>query len=99
MYILFFLLFFFFLTIVIFGSILMRIVRWLTGFGRSSNHSGTQSRHTGQTNARWSARPTDDDSEYTAYETGSNRHKRHAPHQKIFGPDEGEYVSFEEIKE
>ncbi len=99
MYILLFLLFFFFLILVIFGSILTGIIRWLTGFGRKSAHSNTQSQYTGQSNARKTTRSTGGSSKYSSYENVGNRHKYHTPHQKIFGPDDGEYVNFEEIKE
>lgn len=75
-----------------FGTALLRLVQTLLGRGPQSPFGSGTRTQTGRTTV------TDDGETIYEPESGPSPHHRHSPRRrKIFGPDEGEYVDFEEL--
>ncbi len=74
-----------------FGAALLRLLQAFLG-GHLSTFFGRRSREKTEN--------TTEGNTYYGRESGaSSRRHRHESRRKIFGPDEGEYVDFEEIKD
>lgn len=71
------------IVLVIGFSIITGILRLLFGFGRKRNYQGGT---------------RSDKTTYQNKEDDTN-HNNQTPRKKIFSPDEGEYVDFEEVKD
>lgn len=77
-----------------FGTALLRLVQTFLGRGPQGSYGG---RTRGQAGPGTAA--TDGETVYEP-ESGPSGHRHgNGPRRKIFGPDEGEYVDFEEIKD
>ena len=78
--------------VLFFGSALLRIVQALFGKGFSTTYDPNTNNRQSQ------SQYTDEDTVYS--DDGPSYRRRHkGQRHKIFGPDEGEYVDFEEIKD
>lgn len=78
--------------VIFFSSALLRIVQALFGGSPRTNR---------QTRAQSQTASAHEAEEETYYDSGTAYRRRHTngPRRKIFAPDEGEYVDFEEIRE
>lgn len=77
--------------VLFFGSALLRIVQALFGGKGFSTAYGPE-------NGNRQTQDADEDDIYSD-DGPSYRHRHNGQRRKIFGPDEGEYVDFEEIKD
>lgn len=83
-------------------SIIGTVIRTLFGFGGRYPKNGYRNTHAAPRSGGEHSFDDGNQSGYTPNEntgTSGRSTSSHSRHQKLFAPDEGEYVDFEEIKE